>query len=94
MQTKMFLVRLKSLIILLVLFGSCQPTAWDGPRLTPDRAWLSVEDLINGEPCPLLDQSFFARPDWATTARHPFTGTLEIMEGELIYPKKKDHYPG
>lgn len=62
--------------------------------MTKDRKHVTVEELKIGEELPLVDQSFLARPAWATSAKHSLRGTLEINETLLTYPKEKEFYPG
>lgn len=86
---------LTTLSLLFLLYGcQPQPKAWDGPTLTTTRGQLTVKELISGKDIPLLDQSFLTRPPWATGAKHPLEGALNIKETTLTYPKEKDHYPG
>ena len=47
-----------------------------------------------GKELPLVDQSFLARPTWATAAKHSLRGTMELKEAVLTYPKEKEYYPG
>lgn len=95
LTNNLYIVRI-AIVILSFLFCACQPQpeVWDGPTLTRDRAHLTVGEMSRGEKLPLVDQSFLARPAWATTAKHALEGTLEIKEGVLTYPKEKEYYPG
>lgn len=89
MRTYLFLI-----IPLLFAVGCQQPVAWEGQVLSQSRAHLTVEELTNGGEFPLIDQSFFAQPNWASTAQHSLTGTLEIPEASIKFPKQKEYYPG
>ena len=79
-----------------LFMGACQnqPMEWDGSTLTQERAHLTVEELIEGHPQPLVDMSYFARPDWGEPALHAFSGTLSFQDTKLLFPKEKAYYPG
>ncbi len=82
-------------LLLFLLWGcNSKPIVWDGPTLTQARTQLTVTELTGSKKLPLVDQSFLARPAWATAAKHPLQGTLEIKETVLNYPKEKEYYPG
>ena len=84
------------LFLLMLMVVSCQsgPAPWDGPTLTQPRNDLTVDELLAGREQPLVDMSFFARPAWATKAKHSFSGTIIFKDSPLTYPKEKEHYPG
>lgn len=85
------------LIALSAFIGACQkgPTAWDGPVMSSPRSQLTVDELLQGKPQPLMDMSFFARPDWAEdSAAAPFSGILSLAASPLVFPKEKAYYPG
>ena len=83
-------------ILLVFLACSCQskPLPWNGPGLTQPRDQLTVEELLEGKAQPLMDMSYFAKPEWANNAKDPFCGTLLLQEAELNFPKEKEYYPG
>ena len=83
-------------IFLIVLIYACQlsPPEWEGPVLSQAREYLTVEELVAGEAQPLVDMSFFAKPDWGNNALYPFSGTILFQDSKLIFPKEKDYYPG
>jgi CubicO group peptidase (beta-lactamase class C family) len=83
-------------VLLVFLTFACRqkPAAWNGPRITQPRQHLTVDELVDGRPQPLLDMSFFAKPAWAGTAKEPFSGTLTLQESTLQFPKEKAYYPG
>lgn len=81
---------------LLLMISSCQeePASWDGDILTEPRDQLTVEQL-QGEKTPALtDMSYFARPEWAGAAKHPFSGAIAFEDTELIFPIERAYYPG
>lgn len=84
------------LVTLLAVLSACQnrPVQWKGPVLTQPRNQLTADELLEGKAQPLVDMSYFARPDWGETALAGFSGTLHITEAVLDFPKEKDHYPG
>jgi hypothetical protein len=71
-----------------------QPALWDGPVLTEPRTQLTVGQLTGDEPLPLLDMSFFARPDWAKDSTEPFSGSVSFGEAKMVSPKTRDSYEG
>lgn len=71
-----------------------KPTAWSGVELPQPRQSLTVDELVSGKPQPLLDMSFFAKPEWAGKAEQVFSGTITLKESTLKYPKEKEYYPG
>ncbi|MCO6477806.1 MAG: beta-lactamase family protein [Phaeodactylibacter sp.] len=83
-------------IFLIFLVYSCQnrPVQWNGPVLTQPRKKLTVEELVEGKAQPLIDMSFFAKPQWANNAKDPLSGTIVLQETELNFPKEKAYYPG
>jgi hypothetical protein len=66
---------------------------WKGPVLTPAREHLTVRELTEGTTQPLLDMSFFAKPQWGIPAKEPLSGTLTLQNTELNFPKEKEYYP-
>lgn len=83
-------------IFLIFLVYSCQsrPTPWNGPALTHPRKNLTAEELAEGKAQPLMDMSYFAKPQWGKNAITPFSGTIILQDTELNYPKEKEYYPG
>lgn len=83
-------------IFLILLVVSCQnrPSPWNGPILTADRDYLTVEELLEGKAQPLIDMSYFSKPIWAKDANDSFSGTLMLPETPLNFPKEKEYYPG
>ncbi|TPE42407.1 serine hydrolase domain-containing protein [Pontibacter mangrovi] len=83
-------------LLLVFLVYSCQsrPSQWNGPVLGQPRNHLTVAELVEGETQPLIDMSYFAKPNWGTQATTPFSGTLLLQDTELSFPKEKDYYPG
>ena len=81
---------------LALLVNSCQkePEVWKGPELTEPRDQLTVEHLLEENTFPLIDMSFFARPDWAKPATHHFSGAISFEDTELIFPLERAYYPG
>lgn len=91
------MTRLLPILLTLTFFiHACQmaPKKWEGPTLTMPRQYLTVDDLIRGEPQALIDMSFFAKPTWGTSALSPFSGRITFQDTELLFPKEKEHYPG
>ncbi len=83
------------LLLLFLLTLACQrkPASWEGPTLSRPRSQLTAGELLSGRQPPLLDMSFFARPEWADSAGTPFSGTLALPRTALTYPKEKAYYP-
>lgn len=81
---------------LALLLSSCQedPVLWNGPQITQPRDQLTVEQLLGQEVLPLTDMSYFARPEWAEEAIHPFSGAISIEDTELVFPIERTYYPG
>lgn len=88
------LLRLAALAALASGCGPGQPAPWDGPVLTQPRAQLTVAQLHAQDPLPLVDMSFFARPDWALDAAHPFSGSISFAETQMRFPLARAHHPG
>jgi CubicO group peptidase (beta-lactamase class C family) len=88
--------QIPTFIFLIFLFYSCQnkPSKWTGPTLTQARQYLTLEELIEGKAQPLIDMSFFAKPEWGHQANNSLTGTIYLSETELNYPKERAYYPG
>ncbi|MCB1020453.1 MAG: serine hydrolase [Bryobacterales bacterium] len=55
---------------------------------------MTVDQLTAPDVLPLLDMSFFARPDWARESVEPFSGTVRFGEAEMVAPKTREAYPG
>lgn len=90
--------KLLTIVLGLMLVGSsCRhgsPAPWDGPVLTEPRTQLTVDQLTADAPTPLLDLSFFARPDWAHDSAEPFSGSVSFGESDMVAPKTRDAYEG
>ena len=75
------------LLVGIALTGTaCQPdppAPWDGPVLTEPRTQLTVRQLTADDPIPLLDMSFFARPDWAKDSAVLFSGSVSFGESDM-----------
>ena len=80
----------------ILLVYSCQnrPIRWNGPKLVQPRDQLTVEKLNNDSIFPLIDMSYFAKPNWGLEASHPFSGSISFVDTKLNYPKQRDYYPG
>lgn len=83
-------------LALALLNNSCdpEPVAWNGPKLTEPRDQLTIEHLFGHEELPLIDMSFFARPEWAQTTATRFSGAISFKDTEMIYPLDRVYYPG
>jgi CubicO group peptidase (beta-lactamase class C family) len=79
-----------------LLINSCDkdPDSWNGLKLTHPRNQLTVEHLLGENVLPLIDMSFFARPEWAQPANCQFSGTISFDDTEMIYPIERAYYPG
>ena len=88
--------KILQLIFLILLVYSCQnrPLPWNGPALTQPRKNLTVEELVEGKAQPIIDMSYFAKPEWGNQAKAPLSGTVMLQETELNYPKERAYYPG
>lgn len=85
------------LVCLSLVIGSCgqsEPAPWNGPRLSQPRDQLTVAQLQGNEILPLIDMSYFAKPDWAVEAAHGFSGSLSFADAGLTFPIKRDYYLG
>jgi len=84
------------IIFLIFLLFSCQnkPMQWNGPTLTQPREKMTVEALTEGKIQPLVDMSFFAKPEWGNAALNSFSGTLTFQDTDLNFIKEKEYYPG
>lgn len=81
-------------ILPILLLLSCKkPSPWTGSILTQSRAKLTVDELLEGKTQALIDMSYFSKPQWGTSAKHPLSGTITIHGTKLNYPKEKEHYP-
>ncbi len=82
--------------ILAMLMASCQedPVIWNGPQITQPRDQLTVEQLLGEKVLALTDMSYFARPEWAEEAIHPFSGAISIEDTKLVFSIERDYYPG
>lgn len=95
MKPKTTVREVPKLIFLMLLAFSChRPSPWNGSVLTPSRDHLTVEELLEGKAQPFIDMSYFSKPEWADTAKHPFSGGITLEEIELNFAKEKEHYPG
>ena len=94
------MVPMKRVLILLCLalmVTSCnqeKPAAWEGPELSQPRDQLTVEELQQNRFLPLADMSYFAKPEWASEAIHPFSGSISFENTRLIYSIDREPYTG
>ena len=70
------------------------PAPWDGPVLAEPRIQLTVDQMDAGAILPLIDMSFFARPDWALDAASQFSGRVSFSQAEMVAPKDREGYEG
>ncbi len=85
------------IIYLALMVGSCTreaPPPWNGPQLSQPRNQLTVEQLQENRFLPLLDMSYFAKPNWALEAAHSFSGSVSFEDTRLIFPKDRESYTG
>jgi CubicO group peptidase (beta-lactamase class C family) len=75
---------------------SCQkdPDLWTGPVITEPRDELTLQQLQAESILPLMDMSFFAKPEWAQTATHSFSGAISFEDTEMDFPIERAYYPG
>lgn len=87
-----------NVVFLGVLLGSCsheRVLPWSGPELQIPRDELTVEQLYETSIYPLLDMSFFSKPDWALEVIHEFSGSISVaLDTDLIFPKGREPYSG
>ncbi len=62
------------------LMNSCdkKPESWNGVKLTQPRNQITVAHLLGKDVLPLIDMSFFARPEWAQPANCQFYGAMSF----------------
>lgn len=89
----------KSLTLLTLICGllyTCAkaPQPWTGPRLTQPRDQLQVEQLLADSLPGFVDMSYYARPAWAETAKHRFSGTISFGDQEIAHPQAREPYEG
>lgn len=82
-----------SILLILLAFSCHKPSEWNGPVLTHPRNILTVDELLQGKTQPLIDMSYFSKPEWGKEAKHPLSGTITLQGSPLNYPKEKEHYP-
>ncbi len=84
------------LVCLTMVVGACgsAPDPWSGPRLSEPRDQLTVAQLQRDDILPLIDMSFFAKPEWAVEPAHGFSGSLTFSDSELTFPIERDYYDG
>ena len=86
-----------AIICLALLIGSCtqqEPAQWEGSKLGQSRDQLTIEQLQQNRFLPLLDLSYFAKPEWASEATHRFSGSVSFEDTRLIFPKDRTSYAG
>lgn len=81
---------------ILVLFHSChkEPGEWTGTQLIEPRDQLSVEELRFKGDFPLMDMSYFDRPEWADDATLSFSGSIALDDTEMVFPIDRAYYEG
>lgn len=82
------------LVLALVSCFQGNPTPWYGPQLTQPRTQLTVDHLQLDSTFTLMDMSFFAKPDWADSAVHSFSGSVSFADTKLTFPLERDPYEG
>jgi len=84
------------LTCLAILVSSCQESTgtWEGPELVQPRDQLTVEQLLEMPTLPLIDMSFFSRPEWALMATHQFSGAITFIDTEMEFPIERAYYSG
>lgn len=95
MRNESTMKEIPKIIFLLLLVVSCKtrPTQWNGTILTQPRNHLTINELLEGKTQPLIDMSYFTKPNWANNAKHTLSGTITLHGTQLSYPKGKEHYP-
>jgi CubicO group peptidase (beta-lactamase class C family) len=84
-------------LCLALLMSACSqrgPAPWAGPEMSQPRDQLTVAELQQNRFLPLLDMSYFARPEWADAATHSFSGSLTFADTRMIFPKERNPYDG
>ena len=71
-----------------------EPAIWEGHVLREPRNQLSVEQLLEDSTFPLIDMSYFGRPDWSIEADIEFFGSLTFRDTEILYPINRAYYEG
>ncbi|MCF8379676.1 MAG: serine hydrolase [Bacteroidales bacterium] len=90
-------MKILSLILYAVLImNSCDKEieSWKGEKLTQPRNQITVEQLLGKDVFPLIDMSFFARPEWAQPADCRFSAQISFNKTEITYPIGRAYYPG
>ena len=94
----MFSMKRVLLVICLVsLISACtqeEPASWDGSEIGQSRDQLTVVQLQADNTLPLLDMSYFAKPEWASEATENFSGSVSFADTRLIFTKERESYPG
>lgn len=85
-----------TLSVFVLLINSCQvdPESWKGPELNQPRDQLTVEQLLGDSSFPLVDMSYFAKPEWAFPATHGFSGAISFKDTEMDFPIERAYYSG
>jgi CubicO group peptidase (beta-lactamase class C family) len=89
--------RVLMVLCLALVVSSCareESAPWNGPQLSQPRDQLTVEQLQQNRDLPLLDMSYFAKPEWAREAAHSFSGSVSFVDTRMIYPLDRQHYTG
>lgn len=80
--------------LMMIACTSQKPAAWEGSGLSQVRDQLTVEQLQQNRVLPLMDMSYFAKPEWAGEAIDSFSGSVSFSDSSLIFPLNRDHYAG
>lgn len=89
--------RVLIIICLVFLVTSCtqeELAPWEGPELSQPRDQLTVAQLQQNRFLPLVDMSYFAKPEWAREATHSFSGSVALDDTRMIFPKEREAYTG
>ena len=65
---------------------------WPSAERNPDQ--LTVEQLPGKTDFPLINMSYFARPEGGKLAIHILPGSISFEDKEMIFPLEREYYPG
>ncbi|MCA9984449.1 MAG: serine hydrolase [Anaerolineales bacterium] len=89
--------RILPVLLLVCFISACaqaEPDPWAGAELSQQRDQLTVTQLQQDSSLPLVDMSYFARPERAGAATHGFSGSVSFVDTPLTFFKNRESYLG